>query len=104
MKKLLKIGDFKVLWLFVLGIGIGVLVSIFVPKLELEEAVAQQSKSPTIVNEMVVRKLKVVDAEGNIVLLIDSNAAGGRLTVVGKDGKVGVVLGTMVNYENKFTF
>ena len=60
---------------------------------------AQGDKSsPTVVDEIVCRKLKVVNADGKTVVLIHPSAYGGEIVVSGDDGNMAVLIGTVTDY------
>ena len=57
---------------------------------------AQGDKSdPTIVDEIVCRKLKVVNANGQPLVVINTDYIGGLISIKGADGTSSVLIGTL---------
>lgn len=62
-------------------------------------AQAQGDKSdPTVVDEIVCRKLKVVNADGKTAVSIHPSGYGGEIVVSGDDGNMAVLIGTVNDY------
>ena len=58
---------------------------------------AQPEADLPVLDEIVVRKLRVVNGEGNTVIALDQNADGGHLVIFGKDDKNQVSLRATAN-------